>query len=332
MGGYGTAAPPPPPSGGGMDATTISVGLPDGCLVGFDRLRNELILNGKTSTMRLPHGSIPARPVLSGGGGGAIPQGTVIAEEAAVAMSKTGNLTKLGWKKNFLGSESWQTRHMVLTPTSLSYHKSSGSPALGTIALSKGLKVKVANASTPARKDRFEDGDNPGVGGMLTMNVGDMMSQTSGPLGRDNCVEVIVPVQAGTMLDSVTNQSVAGLAMGGGIKAMNAAKGRTYYLQASSAMEAQEWANALENNIKALPKDSDLTGGQPIGGAGGFAGLNNLVANATAMQEGMANAKDPTKSLGWYKDSLGTQLSLNELYGHLKRFYDQLDAAGVYHP
>jgi len=44
---------------------------------------------------------------------------------------------------------------------------------------------------------RYENNDNPGVGGLMSMNIGGMMSQTSGPIGRENCVEMIVTGQIG---------------------------------------------------------------------------------------------------------------------------------------
>jgi hypothetical protein len=45
---------------------------------------------------------------------------------------------------------------------------------------------------------RYENNDYQGVGAAMTMNIGAMKSETSGPIGKDNCVEVIVPGQIGT--------------------------------------------------------------------------------------------------------------------------------------
>ena len=45
--------------------------------------------------------------------------------------------------------------------------------------------------------DRYEDNDAPGVGAMMSMNIGAMRSETSGPIGKDNCVELIIPGQIG---------------------------------------------------------------------------------------------------------------------------------------
>ena len=36
------------------------------------------------------------------------------------------------------------------------------------------------------------------------------------------------------------------------------AQGRTYYLHCSSRKEADEWCNALRNNVEALPKEEGM--------------------------------------------------------------------------
>lgn len=313
--------------------STIVVNLSDGCLVGFDRLRNVLILNGKVSNLTLPHRQIPARPATA--------SITAITQQAVEdanrePVSKRGVMTKLGFKKSMLG-ESWQKRHFSLTADTLSYSKESSSSAINTIKLHKGVRVNVANASTPARRDRYEDGDHS-MGSMMSQPIGQMMSETSGPLGKDFCVEVICPAQVGDMLGGVMNQSVAGLAFGGGMNAINKAKPRTYYLQCSSAAEAEEWRKAIQNNIECMAKP-DLSGVGNIKptAAGGYAGvdmsgLNNAMNYASSMQQSMENAKDPAKSLLFFQESLGTQIPLEELFAAISAFYDQLDAANVAHP
>jgi len=40
---------------------------------------------------------------------------------------------------------------------------------------------------------------------------------------------------------------------------------------------------------------------------------------------------DPQKSLEWYKTSLGTQLTNDQVFALLSKFYDDLDRAGVRH-
>jgi hypothetical protein len=44
---------------------------------------------------------------------------------------------------------------------------------------------------------RYENNDAQSVGTLMTMNIGAMRSETSGPIGRENCVEMIVPGQIG---------------------------------------------------------------------------------------------------------------------------------------
>lgn len=57
------------------------------------------------------------------------------------------------------------------------------------------------DCSLHALIDRYENNDAPGTGALMTMNIGAMRSETSGPIGKDNCVEVIVPGQIGTYTD-----------------------------------------------------------------------------------------------------------------------------------
>ena len=126
------------------DGTTITCQFPDGCLIGYDRLRNELILNGKISNTRMRQ--IPARPSPS--------YGADIDAGPGVPVEKTGMMTKLGWKKTMLGGDSWQPRYFRLTDTHISYHKDPNGPAINSIPLNNGIVVNVVNAATPARKNR----------------------------------------------------------------------------------------------------------------------------------------------------------------------------------
>lgn len=57
-------------------------------------------------------------------------------------------------------------------------------------------------------------------------------------------------------------------------------------MSCSSRAEAEEWANAIRNNVAALPQEAP-TG--KIGGANGYAGLNGMVNNAMAMKNTMVN-------------------------------------------
>ena len=140
-------APPTPPAaaGAGAGSTTITVQFPDGCLLGYDRLRNELILNGKVSNTRMR--MLPARPTSAGGG-------SSNAGQPAEPVEKRGMMTKLGWKKTMMGGDSWQPRYFVLSENSISYAKDASAAAISTIPLNSGIVVNVVNASTPARKNR----------------------------------------------------------------------------------------------------------------------------------------------------------------------------------
>eukprot|EP00598_Pedospumella_elongata_P001723 CAMPEP_0184969802 /NCGR_PEP_ID=MMETSP1098-20130426/2453_1 /TAXON_ID=89044 /ORGANISM="Spumella elongata, Strain CCAP 955/1" /LENGTH=389 /DNA_ID=CAMNT_0027491621 /DNA_START=49 /DNA_END=1218 /DNA_ORIENTATION=+ len=303
------------------DGTTITCQFPDGCLIGYDRLRNELILNGKISNTRMRQ--IPARPSPS--------YGADVDEGPGVPVEKTGMMTKLGWKKTVMGGDSWQPRFFRLTDTHISYHKDPSGPAINSIPLNNGIVVNVVNAATPARKNRYENNDTPGVGTLMTMNIGAMKSETSGPIGRENCVEMIVPGQIGTMLDGVMSQNAVGLAFGGGMAEMKKqGQGRTYYMSCNSRLEADEWRAAIQNNVKCLPVGPMPTSGE-IGGANGYSGINNMMNSAMAMKNTMGNMNDPQKSLEWYKTSLGTQLTNDQVFALLSKFYDELDRAGVRH-
>jgi len=51
----------------------------------------------------------------------------------------------------------------------------------------------------PSFKCRYEDRDRPGMISMMTMNLGAMRGETSGPIGREHCVEMIIPAQLGEL-------------------------------------------------------------------------------------------------------------------------------------
>ena len=148
----------------GGDGTVISVSFPDGNIIGFDRLRSELIINGNSCNMRMPHRNMPARPSAASVRGGAAmggkpgamaaPAPVMVEEPPAEPVEKRGMMTKLGWKKTMLGGDSWQQRYFVLTPTAISYAKDPSGAAIDTIALNNGVIVNVVHARSPARKNR----------------------------------------------------------------------------------------------------------------------------------------------------------------------------------
>jgi uncharacterized protein YneR len=163
----GYAAPTPPMGAvGGGDSTVITANFPDGCLIGYDRLRNELIINGKAANTRMR--MMPARPISAAGSVSNGFGSSVAQEEPAEPVEKRGMLTKLGWKKTMLGGDSWQPRYFVLNARSLSYAKDASGQAINTIALNSGIVVNVVSASTPARKNRY-NGFVPMICGTLSV-------------------------------------------------------------------------------------------------------------------------------------------------------------------
>ena len=142
------AAPGVPMAAPASDGTIVAVTFPDGCMIGWDRLRNELYLNGKVSNTKMKN--LPARPSPEF----SALTGAIRSDEPAVPVEKTGMMTKLGWKKNAFGGDSWQQRYFRLTDTSISYAKDASSPPISVIPLNGGITVNVVNAATPARKNR----------------------------------------------------------------------------------------------------------------------------------------------------------------------------------
>ena len=71
-----------------------------------------------------------------------------------------------------------------------------------------------------------------------------------------SCTAVSHAAITGSMLDGVMANNAVGLAFGGGLQDMKKqAQGRTYYMHCSSRMEADEWKNAIANNVRALPQE-----------------------------------------------------------------------------
>lgn len=318
------AAAPVQMGGGGNG--TICVEFSDGTMVGYDKLRRTMILTGKfngaLSTTQM--GQIPARPTPSAvvGEGGKV----VIAEEApAVARTHEASVVKLSYQKGLMGAANWQNRYLKVGETAISYHLNANTPALKSFNLSKGMEVAVVDEHTPARKDRYQDQDSPGVIGLMTQPMGAVLEKRSKPIGKNHCLELICPPQIGNILNTVTQSSAVGLAFGGGMKNIQNSQGRTYYFAFPSREEAEVCAVIVKENIRALPVGAGSAGGA-------YGGVDTMLNGALAMQKGMADAVDPTKSLEWYKNSLGTEVLMNELFDGLTNFYNQLDASGIPHP
>jgi hypothetical protein len=264
----------------------------------------------------------------------------VVKEELPLApISKFAWVEKLGYKKNpIIGSDSWTRRHIRLESTSIGYYENdiTGVPK-GSISLNPGVTLRVIQSNEPARKDRYEDGHNPGVGALMTMQIGQIMNHYSTPIGKPNCVEVYIPVQGvGSMINNLMGQSAASLA-GGGIKAVKNTKARSYYFSFSNLADAQDFASAVENNVKVLAKqnaignDSAAGAGDAIRG-GDYSKIDNVMNMAYATQNNQKLMTSPDTSLEWYKTTLNSSLPADVMYEKLMTFYDQLAQFNIYSP
>mmetsp|Transcript_10149 Transcript_10149/g.15395 ORF Transcript_10149/g.15395 Transcript_10149/m.15395 type:complete len:396 (+) Transcript_10149:77-1264(+) len=305
--------------------TVISVSFSDGTMLGYDKMRRSMIATGyamgslSTTTIR----QVPARPNPPGSTSSSGGSKAVVEEPPAEPMRKEGNMTKLGFKKGVMGMESWQERYFVLDAQSLTYSKGPGAPDIKRIPLSKGMSVNVRHASSPAKKDRFE---NPhSAVSMLTQPMSSVLETTMGVVGKDNCVELSVPAQLGSMLGSVLGSSP--LALAGKSKEISDTKARTYYMSCASATEAEEWRRAIQNNIDALPKEAPggAAGGQTLPNGINLGQVDSMLNYATQMQNAQEKARDPNTSLEFFKLTLAGTISTDELYQGVSMFYDEMD-------
>lgn len=113
----------------------------------------------------------------------------------------------------------------------------------------------------------------------MTAPMGAHMSLTSGPIGKDHCVELHVPVRVENMLNTVMGSSPLGLAYGGGMKNIQNSRARTYYFACESEQKAKEVCDAITANLEVLAQKAKPAGeignGQARGTPGCFAGLDN---------------------------------------------------------
>lgn len=58
---------------------------------------------------------------------------------------------------------------------------------------------------------------------------------------------------------------------------------------------------------------------------------NSIMFLSVKMSKDIEVSKDPSTSLQWYKEYLGTVISMEELFTGLCQFYDELDRNGVPH-
>jgi hypothetical protein len=333
-----------------MVTTMIAVDLPDGAIVSFDRVRRTLILTGSGGAIT-SGGGLPARPNLPSSqrsaaiaGAGAVAGMEEVAPEPEPEVplepvSRVVTVMKLGYKKApIIHSDIWNKRVLLLEGSTLSYHEAECSPPKGVIELNPGCLVNIIQADTPARKDRYEDGGRPGAVGLMSMNIGAMMSLTSTPIGKPNCVELHCPADVGNMLNSVMGASALSLAASG-MRNLKKNNSRTYYFSFDKYDEAEDFAGALQNNIKVLSKQVLTPGnnnlaGTPGAAAGLGAGYGNMINNAmnaaSTVRANMENMKSPNTSLQYYRVALGTSIPDMILYERLMIFYDQLAAVNIF--
>ena len=326
-----------------MATTMISIDFPDGSIISYDRVRRDMILTLANGSVMHTGGNIPARPNpptvfrMEDGKGGVVD--VPVVEIPLAPVSSTVWVEKLGYKKApILGSDIWNKRFLRLEPQSVGYYENDSTPhAKGMIGLNPGCTVRVIQAHEAGRKDRYENGHNPGVGGLMTMNIGSMMNQYSTPIGKPNCVELHVPVQVGNMLNTVMNSSVAGLAFGGGMQQLQKAHARTYYFSFDNLSNAQDFASQIENNVKVLNKANSVGGntGRDAAAqvrAGNYGQIDGVLNMAHAMMANQKLMTSPDTSLEYYKTSLNTDLPTDVLYERLMMFYDNLAQYNVYSP
>lgn len=323
--------------------TMVSIDFPDGCIVSYDRVRRSMILTLSNGGVMTCGAAIPARPnppalrnVAVVNPDGSVTEQAVVVEEVLTPVYRSAMVNKLGFNKApIIGSDIWNRRLIRLDEKTVSYFVDDNSPPKGVIQLSPGCEIGIIQAHERARKDRQEGGHNPGVGGLMTMQIGQMMDTRSTPIGKPNCVELHVPANIGDMMGGIMGASAMSLAMSGArdIKKNSA---RTYYFSFDSLEEAEEFAAAIANNVKCLVNqnkigDKDLRGAGNAMRGGNFSQLNDVMAMAHAVQKNQALMTSPDTSLEWYKVSLNSSLPPDVLYERLMIFYDTLAGFNV-HP
>lgn len=135
------------------------------------------------------------------------------------------------------------------------------------------------------------------------------------------------------MLGSVMGQSAASLAFGGGMQALKNTRARTYYFSFERLADAEEFAAAVENNVKVLAQANSIgnnTAGAGAGGGGGFGQIDQALNMAYAVQQNQKLITSPDTSLEWFKITLGTSLPADVLYERLMIFYDELAKFNIF--
>jgi len=163
-------------------------------------------------------------------------------------VSKNGNVDKMAYEKT-LGKVSWKHRHIVLTGHKIDVFEKEKDSKPKEEVLINGW-VKVAEKDSPKRKDAHSFSSSHGMMNMMTSNIGQMMADTDGIVGKEHCLEVHRLADSAQALDNLMNTSVVGLAFGGA-KKIHSQPAVTYYFHFSSESERNEWLNAINNNLKA---------------------------------------------------------------------------------
>jgi len=213
-----------------------SVNLPDGTLI--QRQLSALVIVtpiGKTVTMSPPPSYMPI-------------------SEKVDYVSKKGHAEKLAYEKT-LGKVSWKSRFIVLSGQKINiFEKEKDSKPKEEITINGW--AKATEKDSPKRKDAHSFSSNHNMVGMMTKNIGEMMSETDGTVGKEHSIEVHQLADTAQMLDNLMNTSAMGLAFGGS-KKITQQSAITFYFHFSSDTERNEWLHAIDNNKKAYFASDD---------------------------------------------------------------------------
>jgi len=170
--------------------------------------------------------------------------------------SHKGHCMKLAEEKH-LGHYSWNKRYITIEGRCLKYFEKEGeSKPKGVINMGVGCWVKAAEKDSPKRKDAHSFSSTHGMASMLTGNIGSMMSDTEGTVGKDFCMEVHVPADVMQHLEKLMNTSVASLAFGGA-KKLHENDAKTYYFHFDSKNERDQCVNILSENFNSYLRSDE---------------------------------------------------------------------------
>jgi len=211
-----------------VDQTMKTVKLPDGSMIQKSLVGIIFVGNGRTLNLTPAPAYVPPPT------------------EAVSYTSKKGPSQKMAPKVK----PSWDKIFLSLENASLKcLKKEKDTKPKEEILLQMGGWVTAVDASSPKRKD-VHPATAGGMMQLMTQNVGQMMSQTEGTVGKDFSMEIHKPAATSHLLETLMNTSVTSLAFGGA-KKMEADKAVTYYFHFESARERDEWVAAVKNNFQA---------------------------------------------------------------------------------